>query len=323
MRIMHLLAFVLVPTVFANPPDLFEGAPPVPPGFTSYLEAQTAVYSGKIPAIKKPTTFPDEIEVSLDVVYATHGGEELKIDVFVPKSATKPVPGLLLIHGGGWRMGNRNDCHFYNVELAKLGYVTAAVQYRLSPKHHFPDAVHDVKHAIAWLRKNADTYHIDPKHLGVLGGSAGGHLTLMAGYAQEPLLECPDAPNGIDTRVQAIINLYGVVDCATSYAREAKEVTDFIGKDYEADPEAYNMASPLHHLSADDPPTLTFHGTIDELVPIEQADTLHRKLDELGVPNYYDRVEGWPHSMDIAKPVNDRCLFIMQRFLKKYLPLPE
>ena len=66
-----------------------------------------------------------------------------------------------------------------------------------------------------------------------------------------------------------------------------------------------------------------FHGVIDELVPIAQADTLHAKLDELGIPNYYDRVEGWPHSMDRVQGVNDRCRFIMEKFLAKHVPLPN
>ena len=69
------------------------------------------------------------------------------------------------------------------------------------------------------------------------------------------------------------------------------------------------------------PPTLTLHGTIDELVPISQADRLHEKLQLLGIPSYYDRIEGWHHSMDIAQPVYERCLYLIKKFYEKHLPI--
>ena len=119
------------------------------------------------------------------------------------------------------------------------------------------------------------------------------------------------------------MNIYGVVDCTTPYAREAREVTNFLGATYAETPELFEQASPLHHLTKDAPPTLTFHGTIDELVPVSQADALHEKLTELGVPNYYDRIEGWPHTMDVVQPINDRVRYIIERFLDIHLPLPR
>lgn len=313
------VAALLALASWAGDTDIFAGAPAAPPGYDTYEAARAAVMKGEVKAINAAPEIPDSISVTKDIPYHSGGDPRQALDLFVPKNLDAPAPLLVFIHGGGWRAGNKGDYLSYNVHFAELGYVTASVGYRLSPANHFPSAVQDVKCAIAWLREHAKENHIDPERVAVVGGSAGGHLALMAGYANAPELECPDAPKGVSTRVQAVVNFYGVVDCTVQRAIEAREVQDFIGKPYSEAKEAYESASPLIHLTKDDPPTLTFHGTIDELVPIGQADTLHAKLTELGIPNYYDKVVGWPHSMDVAKPVNDRCRYIMEKFFEAHL----
>jgi acetyl esterase/lipase len=301
-------------------PGLFEGAPPAPPGYADYLKARAAVLTGKVAIMTQPKTIPDSIQVTKDIVYASPGGVDLKLDVFSPTDLRDtPKPILLFIHGGGWTKGQKEDYLFYNVDFAQKGYVTASMQYRFSPEYRFPSAVQDVKCAIAWLKEHAPEIGGDPDRMALIGGSAGGHLALMGGYVSDPALHCPDLPNGVDTRVRVVVNFYGVVDCTTPAAQTASEVTRFIGKSYADAPEQYALASPLYHLTKDDPPTLTFHGTVDELVPVAQAVTLHKRLDELGIPNYFDRIEGWPHTMDLAKPINDRARYIMEKFFEKHL----
>ncbi len=313
------LSVLVLPVSALAEPELFEGAPEAPPGYEDHLKAQGAVLSGKVAMVKEPESVPDTVTFYDDVEYAEHDGTALSMDIFVPKGTVKPTTTLVFIHGGGWSGGKKEDYLYYNLKFAELGYVSASVQYRLSPANRFPAAVQDVNSAIAWLRKNADTYHIDVNNIAAIGGSAGGHLALMAGYAQDPELASLE---GGDSSVQAIGNFYGVVDCTVPVAQEAYQVNDFIGESYEDAANKYEQASPIHHLDKTDPPTLTFHGTIDELVPIAQADVLHAKLDELGIANYYDRIEGWPHSMDVTQPINDRCRYILERFLAKHLPLP-
>ena len=303
--------------------DIFAGAPEAPTGYSTYEDARAALMTGQVARVSPPKGIPESLTFYDDVVYATHDGVELSLDIFVPKSANTPRPVLLFIHGGGWSKGKKEDYLFYNIEFARLGYVTASVQYRLTPKHRFPANVQDVKCAIAFLRAHAKDFRIDPATVVALGGSAGGHLSLMAGYVQDPTLACPDDYDSMDTSVQAVVNLYGVVDCTTPVAIKAHQVTSYIGKSYDEAKESYEAASPIQHLDSNDPPTLTLHGTIDELVPIRQADMLHVKLDELGIDNYYDRVDGWPHSMDSAKPINDRCRYLIERFLAKYAPIAK
>lgn len=83
------------------------------------------------------------------------------------------------------------------------------------------------------------------------------------------------------------------------------------------------LASPITHLTKDDPPTLILHGTIDAIVPIAQADSLAERLRELSIPVVYERFPGWPHTMDLAQIVNERCCYVMDRFLEEHLPLPK
>ena len=78
-------------------------------------------------------------------------------------------------------------------------------------------------------------------------------------------------------------------------------------------------ASPKTYITSDDPPTMTFHGTIDSLVPISQADSLDIWLEKAGVPHEYHRLKGWPHTMDVSRKVNEYCQFYMDRFLEEYL----
>jgi acetyl esterase/lipase len=171
------------------------------------------------------------------------------------------------------------------------------------------------------VRANSSTYNINPDSIAVIGGSAGGYLSLMVGYTSDvPELEGDGGNPGVSSRVQAVVDLYGPTDLTTPVAIEAREVRNFLKKTYEEAPDLFLKASPIHYVTKDDPPTLILHGTIDELVPIEQSDALAAKLKELGVPVIYDRLEGWPHTMDAAQAVNERCRFFMDHFLKRYLP---
>lgn len=303
--------------------DIFEGAPEAPKGFDDYRAAQFAVVTGIVKAVKPPKGIPDDITEFKNVEYKNVDGTSLTLNVYVPKSVKKATPCLVFIHGGGWSKGKKEDYLLYNLAFAKRGYITATVQYRLVPKAKFPGPVEDVTSAIRFLKTHAADYNIDANKIAAVGGSAGGHLAMMVGYADNDDFLATGEESLPSSRVQAVINFYGVVDCTTETAIAAHQVKKFIGKKYKEDPEPYKNASPISHLTADDPPTLTFHGTIDELVPIRQADMLHAKLNELGIVNYCDRVEGWPHSMDVTAPINERCQYIMAKFLEKHLPLPE
>ena len=284
-------------------------------------EVLESIRAGKLQIVNLAREIPDGIEVWSDVIFGQGGEKELRLDLYRPRAPTRSAPALVFIHGGSWRGGNRSVYRSYGMDFASRGYIVASVSYRLSHESHFPGAVEDVKCAIRWLRKNADVHHIDPDKIAVIGGSAGGHLALMAAYTSE--IEEFEGTGGnaeISSRVQAVINLYGPTDLTTESAREQSAVVDFLGKSYEESPNSYLQASPVFHVTPDDPPTLILHGSLDDVVPIEQADMLASKLKEAGVPYLFDRLPGWPHTMDLSQVVNDRCQWFMDRFLKRYLP---
>lgn len=293
-----------------------------PKGFATYAEVQKAVTTGKVPLISAPKEVPDGIEEMKDIEYGKVGDRSLQLDLYRPKDLKRAVPVIIFIHGGGWYKGNRQDYRLYVIDFAKRGYVTATISYRFTDVAKYPAQIEDAKCAVRFLRANAAKYSIDPNKIAVAGGSAGGHLSLMVGYTPEiKKLEGEGGNPGVSSAVQAVIDLYGPTDLTTKEALVADPIKRFFPRPYEESKEDYEMASPMTHVHKGNPPTLIFQGTVDETVPVSQSDRLAEALKKAGVPVQYERLEGWPHTMDIAKSVNAYCQQQMAGFLKKYLPI--
>ena len=293
--------------------------PPIPKGYADDQAVRNAILLGQIKLVNAANVpIPENVEETLNIPYGTGDGRKLHLDLYLPKNRTKATPAILFIHGGAWRSGKRTDMKFYCVKFAEKGYVTATASYRLTGEAPFPAAVQDVKCAVRWLRANAANYKIEPKHIAVSGNSAGGHLSMMIGYSDDPALEGEGGHKGVSSRACAVVNFYGPTDLTTDFATKQGVLIDFMGgKTFAEAPDAYRQASPLFHLTRNDPPTLIFHGTIDSTVPVIQADRLAEKLKKLGVDYLYERYDGWPHVMDLAESVNRRCVYQMEHFFKK------
>jgi acetyl esterase/lipase len=132
-----------------------------------------------------------DIVIEENITYGKAGDTELKLDLARPQG-DGPFPAIVFIHGGGWYQGNPQGYRGQIQEAARRGYVAATISYRLmqfdeSKKETttatpiFPAQIHDAKAAIRWVRANASKYHINPNRIGVTGGSAGGHLSLLVG----------------------------------------------------------------------------------------------------------------------------------------------
>lgn len=303
--------------------ELGADPPAPPPGYATSQDVLAAAQQGKVKAVNPLAPAPENVKTSLDVEYGKVGERSLKLDLYEPKDLDRSAPGLIFIHGGAWSGGTKDMYRYYGHAFAPRGYVVASISYRLSGEALFPAALEDCKCAVRWMRANAERLHVDPDRIAVAGGSAGGHLALMVGYVDDPKLEGTGGHAGVSSRVQAVVNFYGPTDLTTDFVRTntfAKgAVEKFLGKPYDDDPKLHEFASPVAHLDPRDPPTLTLHGTIDDVVPIEQGDILAAKLKELGVPYLYDRLPGWPHAMDLAQDVNDRGVWLMERFFARYL----
>jgi acetyl esterase/lipase len=301
-----------------------DALPKPPTGFTDARLAVLAVTTGQVKPIQRVPEVPAGVNVTPDVEYGNVGGRLLKLDLYQPESSASPAAGLLFIHGGAWAGGSKADYRYYGLLFAQKGYVVASVEYRLAGEQLYPAAIEDCKCAVRWMRAKAAEIGVDPGRIAAVGGSAGGHLSMMVGYSSDvPALEGKGGHEGISSAVQCVVNLYGPCDLTTDFVRKNeyanRVVKNFLGKSIDDDLAAYQQASPITYLDAMDPPTLILHGTIDDVVPIDQGDELAAKLKELGVPYLYDRLPGWPHAMDIAQPVNDRCVWLMERFFAAYL----
>lgn len=297
--------------------------PTAPEGFSTSEDAMQAIRQKVILPIDQSTEFPD-VEVKRNLRYSDAAGERGVLDLYSSKNAELPRIGVVLVHGGGWRAGAKEDYRYYGQQLAHRGFVAACINYRLVPQARFPAQIQDVKCAVRWLRANASELNVDPERIAIMGGSAGGHLSMMAGYASEVSeFENVGGNPEVSSQVQAVLNIYGPVDFSRDFENAAEMVPDmireFLGADAETAQRNVALASPVSHLDESDPPTLIIHGTIDRLVPVQQADSLAEKLEALKIPFVYDRLTGWPHGMDIARPVNDRVLFFVENFLTNTL----
>jgi len=258
------------------------------------------------------------VRIEKDVDYLGPDRKE-KLDLYLPTTPAPPkgFPAVLIIHGGGWSGGDKGAAREQNIgtTLAKSGYVGASVNYLLAKKQDsfaktlaeaWPRNLHDCKIAVRWLRKNASKYRIDPDHIGVIGGSAGGHLTAMVALTSPEDGLDPKEPWGdVSCRVQCAIPLYGVHDFV------------LMSKGGE-DPALLKQASPVTWATKDDPPVLIYHGTKDTTVPLVQSERLAEALKAAGIEHELVVIEGAPHSFHLEPKQQDLRPKVLG-FLDKHL----
>jgi acetyl esterase/lipase len=199
--------------------------------------------------------------------------------------------------------------------------VCATADYRLAPRAPFPDAVYDVKAAVRYLRANATRLGIDPTRIGVMGGSAGGHLALFLGVTGNvPEFE-GDGPNrDQSSRVTVVVDYFGPSDLTKSYGRsvDAGEVLPlFLGGDLAHARAAHLRASPLNWVTPDAAPTLAIQGTKDRYVNYEQSVWIVDRLLAAGVQAELETIEGADHGFKGADA--DRADKRMMGFFDRYL----
>lgn len=317
--------YLLAGPSHAPRPDLVvlpTDVPPAPRGFPTLNAMYLAFYLGQVDAIDAfgEIPVPEGVIERTDVEYGRVGDRPLLLDLYAPANLPEPAPGVIFIHGGGWEAGNKRDYKYYTVHFAQQGYVVATIGYRFKQEVGFPGCVEDAKCAVRWMRANAANLGVDPDRLAVIGGSAGGYLSMMTGYSSDVAeLEGSGGNPGVSSAVTCLVNLYGPTDLTVPFARAHGTVTSFLKTSYDQDPGLFEKASPLHYVDAQDPPTLIIQGTIDDIVPVEQADALAEKLRDLGVPYWYARLDGWPHTLDLARPANEYVMRLTERFFDEFL----
>jgi pectinesterase len=231
-------------------------------------------------------TVPDSVKVERDLVYARYGEREVKLDLYLPKQpAGAKIPCIVVIHGGGWRQGDKTRFAPIAIRLAEQGFGAACIGYRLLPEVQFPAPVQDCKAAVRWVRANAGKYGLDPDRIGAMGGSAGGHLVAMLGTSyKEPKLEGDGGNAGVSSRVQAVVAMATPADM-TRFGDRSQ-----LGKELLA------LISPVTHVDKDSAPTLLMHGDDDRTVPMQQSELLLEKYKQAGVTADLVKILGAPHA---------------------------
>ena len=252
------------------------------------------------------------------------GDRRSRLDIYRNRTRGGGAPILLQVHGGGWAIGNKDQQGIPLMqEMAARGWVCASINYPLSPKAKWPEHLIAVKKAIAWLREHAEEFGADPSFIAVTGGSAGGHLTAMAGLtANDPSLQ-PGFEDA-DTSVQALVPHYGVYDFTgdTGIKLTVRRVnsplsTFVLGKGAKF-PEDYQAASPIDQLHSDVAPFLVIHGSADSLIPVAEAREFAARLrSATNGPVVYAELPGAQHAFDVFPSV--RSIQVVQhvaRFLE-------
>jgi len=202
------------------------------------------------------------------------GGWVQTMDYYAP-AGEGPHPAVIIVHGGGFVGGtSRNGSEAYCADfLTPAGYAVFSTNYRLAPAATLKDMVADVQRAIGWVTAHAAQYNVDPKKIVLLGGSAGGYLSNMAGLK---------ARHG---ELAAVVTLYGISDLAAMGKPEDMEKHRLLG-DAPVTPDSLLSASPITYVGPGEPPFLLIHGDHDESVPFQQSVNLRDALQVMG-----DKVE--------------------------------
>ena len=310
-------------SALANADVFAPDAPALPKGFEDSDAASEAMREGRVTLVQDQAPLPDSVSVTRDVVYGEPEGHRLLLDVYAPRDGASRGAGVIFIHGGAWERHGHDYFAAWAAHFAARGYVCASIDYRISSEAPFPAALEDTKCAVRWMRANAASLGIVPERIAVIGQSAGAHLALLAALTGDNAeLEGSGGHPEVSSRVCAVVDLYGPTDLTVPLETKEDAVQDFLGASRRSAPELYAEASPLTHVTADDPPALIIHGDVDVIVPIEQSDRLAAALGAMDIPYVYDRQMGWHHAMDRAADVNACCLYLVERFLERYLDAP-
>jgi acetyl esterase/lipase len=287
-----------------------------------FLLLVPVLYCAPMLLSQAPPAIPGTVIHDADIEYSNVGAR-VAMDIVRPRAgSSEGRPGVVLIHGGGFRAGTRQSYLPVAIRLAERGFVAAMVSYRLAPRHQFPAAVEDVKAAVRFLRANAARFGLDPDRIGAMGGSAGGHLALFLGLtADVQELEGSGPNREHSSRVSCVVNYYGPTDFTQSYSKSvdaAQVLPLFLGGDLVHARPAHARASPLNWVTPLAAPVLSIHGTEDPYVAYEHSVWLTDRLLAAGVPAELETISGAGHGFrgPDAERAEQRAFAFFDKYLK-------
>lgn len=254
----------------------------------------------------------------LDVAYAQNSPTQ-KMDIYLPPEGNGPFPVICVFHGGAWLFGDKRDAQqIPMLRGLNKGYAVACVNYRLSGESIFPSQIFDCKAAIRFVRKNATKYLLNGDKIAAWGPSAGGHLVSLLGTSAgvEKLEDLTMGNSEVNSIVQAVVDWCGPTDNFIKMDEQFKKSglgipdhsepnspeSKLLGKHILEVPDLVRFASPKTYANKNIPPFLIQHGSLDQVVPVEQSINFSSELiKEAGIENVHlEIVDGLHHHGDPA-----------------------
>ncbi|TVS10935.1 MAG: alpha/beta hydrolase [Planctomycetaceae bacterium] len=258
-----------------------------------------------------------------DVVYARRGegvdAIELVADIELPPGEG-PFPAVICVHGGAWRVGNKQHMSHVVPQLIARGYATMSISYRLAPAHPFPAQQQDCHEALRWLYHNAARYKIDPQRIAGLGYSAGGQMVLLealAAVGEETPPWVNDCEQRCEVRFRAVVA--GGTPCDfRSLPLDTRALAYWLGGTRREFPERYRVASPAAFISGDAPPIYFFHGQQDVMVPRTGMLEMAERLRQAGTEVHVDLIPDHGHiTAFFHRPAYQGAIDFLDRHLQE------
>ncbi len=304
--------------------------------FTLYSTAKKVLRKHSEATVFRPA-IPQDIRVHRDMVYSTlsrtpYGKRELHADVFRPDNDSI-YPALIMIHGGGWNSGDKSLQEPMAVQIARRGYVTVPIEYRLIPEALYPAALHDVKAAIRWARANAGKLGIDADRIAVAGCSAGAQLATLAGVTNgSKRHEGKGGYSGVSSDVMAVINIDGIAtfvspaNIADTRSRfetkhELPVNAKWLGGLYDDASENWHEASPLEWVSRRSAPICFINSELPRYS--DGRDELVARYDSLGIYSERHRTGAPIHPFWFFNPWAETTTDYVAAFLDRVLKRAE
>ena len=284
---------------------------------TSYTVASAyKKYKNKFPQIE---TVKDKNYKSIkqidNIVYKKLEHRNLVLNAYFPED--KQNPAVLLIHGGGWKSGDKSHMEPIAKSIAAKGYSCFTIEYRLSDEAIYPAGIYDLKEAIQFIKSNAEKFHVNPNKVAALGCSSGGQMAALIGTTNNNLKFQQTTEYSVSTSVQAIIDLDGILAFKHPKSKEGKVASLWLGGTYEEKPEIWEEASALHHVDKNTPPILfinsqydRFHAGRDDMINI---------LNQHAIYNQIETFADSPHTFWLFHPWYNKTVNYITAFLDKTL----
>lgn len=270
-----------------------------------------------------PDSSIEGVTESRNLVYASLGDRKLHVDAFLPGAATnRPDPAILIIHGGGWRSGDRSQHIALAQHLAAKGFACFTVEYRLSTEAFFPAAIYDLKAAVRWLRAGADRFHIDTGKISVLGFSAGGELAAFIGMTGGlEKFEGTEGSPAMSSKVNAVIDIDGTLSFVHPEASETKHPEKigasawWLGYPRTERLDLWKAASPLSYADNNTVPFLFLNSAVQRMHA--GRDDFKALMDKKGITVRVIEFPNTPHSFCLYRPWFSKVVTDVTTFLHK------